>query len=447
MSYKKLDCDRLNKDEISYELRVRGFVDVGNVQEMRSCLRKLLKMEQTGETLTYPQYNLKFEEERKIIGDKITEINQLIKDLNTLRNSGPCKNIETKIAHLLKRIDRMIAKDDDGQKEKSMLFTAVFQSSSDLEERLKALENANGSVLDASIAPPNSSDSEDEGASGVDVINRNLSVLSTTRPSTAKSVPVMKWNISFSGEIKDMSVSAFLERIEELSIARHVSKEELFNSAIDLFKGKALIWYRANRRSFNDWETLAKEMKMQFQPHDYDEKLYDEIKERTQGSDEPIGIYLSAMSNLFNRLSIKIPEATKLKILLKNISPFFQLNLGLVEINSIDELKTMCMKLEARKSCIDNFKSPPRRKNDLLEPDLAYISNIPELSTPQTQPSNEIAAVKCWNCDKLGHRSANCEMPKRKHCYRCGAPNVTVRTCIKCSRVTENSAGNEQQSH
>lgn len=341
----------------------------------------------------------------------------------------------------------MTTEDDDGQKTKSLLFTEVFQLSSDLEGRIKTLETANVSVLDASIAQQNSSDSEDGGASGAEEVNRNLSVLSMAGPSTSKSVPVMKWNISFSGEIKDMSVTAFLERIEELAIARHVSRQELFNSAIDLFKGKALVWYRANRTSFNDWDTFAKEMKKQFQPYDYDEKLYDEIKRRTQGSDELIGIYLSVVSNLFSRLSLKIPEATKLKILLKNIAPFFQLNLGLVEINSIDELKTMCLKLEARKSCIDNFSLPSRRKNDVLEPDLSYVSSIPESSTPQTQPSDAIAAVKCWNCDKIGHRSATCEMPKRKHCYRCGTPNVTVRTCTKCSRAVTDNSGNEHQSH
>lgn len=70
--------------------------------------------------------------------------------------------------------------------------------------------------------------------------------------------PVSKWNIKFSGEMKieNFSLSAFLERVEETRIARNVTEQDLFNSAIDLFSGKALIWYRSIRKTVRDWPAL-----------------------------------------------------------------------------------------------------------------------------------------------------------------------------------------------
>jgi hypothetical protein len=49
-----------------------------------------------------------------------------------------------------------------------------------------------------------------------------------------------------------MSLSAFLARVEELMVARHPTRQDIFDCAFDLFSGKALIWYRANRKNATD---------------------------------------------------------------------------------------------------------------------------------------------------------------------------------------------------
>lgn len=442
----KMDCDRLNKDELTYELKIRGFTDVSNVQEMRSRLRYLLRMEQSGQTLTYPKSTLKCDEEFKIITDKIKEIRALIVELKSpSRKSGPYKKIETKLGHILKRTDRTISGKEDEDKTRVSLLSEIFELGSQLETRIENLEreSASLSMLDASLkdvdlGESDSNSVDDDGAAANMSTSIRKSVSST---STVKSVPVVKWNVSFTGDVKQVSVSAFLERIEELCIARHVSKDDLFDSAVDLFKGQALVWFRANRKDFKDWDSLAKAMKIQFQPYDYDERLYDEIKRRTQGQDEPIGIYLAVMTNLFNRMSISIPEQTQLRILLKNISPFYQINLGLVEINNIDELKNLCAKIERKKHTIDNFAAPSRKKCD-LEPDLAYVTSVQESSNNAIATTSG-TSMKCWNCNQLGHRSAQCNQSKRKHCYRCGEPNVTVKSCGKCN----SNPGNDYRDH
>jgi hypothetical protein len=237
-----------------------------------------------------------------------------------------------------------------------------------------------------------------------------------------------------------MSLSAFLARVEELMVARHATKQDLFDCAIDLFSGKALIWYRAHRKNATDWNSLVTLLRGQFQPADYNDRLFDEIRQRTQGSDETIGLYLAVMDSLFDRLTIKVAEPVRLKIILRNLSPFYQSQIGVHPVRSRDELLGIGRVLEARKASVESFVPPVTRKNrKFLEPDLAYVSSGPSTAAiastdePSSSASPNRQNVTCWNCQKLGHIRSKCPAPKKLLCYRCGKPDHTVRNCPNCS--------------
>ncbi|KAH0813360.1 hypothetical protein GEV33_009431 [Tenebrio molitor] len=51
-------------------------------------------------------------------------------------------------------------------------------------------------------------------------------------------------------------------------------------------------------------------------PADYNDRLFDEIHRRTQGPDESIAMFATVMDNMFDRVTVKVPEATRLKIIL-----------------------------------------------------------------------------------------------------------------------------------
>ncbi|KAF5287679.1 hypothetical protein FQA39_LY15779 [Lamprigera yunnana] len=52
-----------------------------------------------------------------------------------------------------------------------------------------------------------------------------------------KGAPVHKWGFTFSGDSKGLSVTAFIERVEEYKLARNVSDSALKNSIIQLLQG------------------------------------------------------------------------------------------------------------------------------------------------------------------------------------------------------------------
>lgn len=218
----------------------------------------------------------------------------------------------------------------------------------------------------------------------------------------------------------------------------------MLDSGIDLFEGRAYTFYRAVRSSVISWDELVKLFKEEFHPVDYNERLYEEIKKRTQGVDESSGIYLAVMEGFFRRLSCSLSEGVKLKILMRNMLPYYQQQLALTDVTSIAHLRSLCRKLEEKRQIMDNFSGPSRKRDGVLEPDLAY------LSTSEREETHSVSAVSetslCFRCNKPGHLARGCTLRTKKHCFRCRKEGYTVKTCPDCSRVSK-SSGNAKQHH
>ena len=134
--------------------------------------------------------------------------------------------------------------------------------------------------------------------------------------------------------------------------------------------------------------------RQQFQPADYNDGLFDEIRQRTQGPDEPMGIYLAVVENLFDRLTYEVPESTRLKIVLRNLDPFYQGQLGVRTINSFAELLKFGRMVEARKSTMEFFRPPKERHSrSLLEPDLAYVEVEPPKPSKGSRKPASVAST------------------------------------------------------
>lgn len=249
-------------------------------------------------------------------------------------------------------------------------------------------------------------------------------------------VPVYKWGLQFDGQ--SQSVGAFLQRVEEIRRARGVSHDELFDSAVDLFSGSALVWYRSTIGRINTWTSLCRELKIVFQTPDHDIRLQQEIFSRVQGDSEPIDLFIAAMEGLYGRLATIVPEDVRLTQIFHNLNPQLQDRLALFDVTSIEQLRLFGRKAEAGR-----FRSTvPRgsmRSVGALEPDLALAyepsrrrtNQIASVQTPL--PKKEIRAV-CWNCSEVGHRHNTCQKPKKKFCFGCGTPDVIKSNCPKCTK-------------
>lgn len=459
----KLIVERLVKEELQYELRIRGIPADDIVKNLRVAVRQAIKKEAQGEeldeTVVYP---FSFEEDATAIRAGALLIEKLIDAFGLSPAKETAFTIETKLTHYVNRADKSIpvSVDEEVLKTQYTVNLAVLMS----RYQLLITKSANGKV-NLAISEPAEIEQNVLAPSTSAIKNEPIKNI------VVKSTPVAKWGLKFSGEPRSISISAFLERVNELIIARKVDPAQLLDEAIDLFASKALIWFRANKSRVNSWFELVDLLNQEFRPIDYDDRLLDEIKRRTQGSDETMSIYVSVMKTMFARLLESLTEDKQLRIVLRNLTPFYQNQLGLTVVTSFDQLLACGRTIEERRFAIESYVPPTRKKND-LEADLAYLN----LNSNSREERNELPATSfavrthesnrgggfvrgrgrgrgrggattvhattvqsCWNCHSTEHFASRCPEPqKQMYCYRCGNPGVTTRTCSTCSNSNDN---------
>ncbi|XP_046686615.1 uncharacterized protein LOC124372281 [Homalodisca vitripennis] len=195
-----------------------------------------------------------------------------------------------------------------------------------------------------------------------------------------RPVPVYKWSLKFDNS--GPSIAYFLERVEELRRARGITHQELYESAVDLFAGPALVWYRAAATRIRSWHQLTKELREAFQSADYILRLHQEIFNRVQGDKEPLDLYIAAMEGLYSRLAASVPETTRLAQIYNNLHPQLQDRLALSNILFLEQLISMGRRAEAGRLSMIRPRPAPGNET-ALKPDLAYHDSNCRRGFPQ----------------------------------------------------------------
>lgn len=370
-----------------------------------------------------------FEENKNEILQTIQELHEIVDDDSKKLSSAEIRRVNSRLLHLKNRVSSLIITNEEEQKYKddflseiSLIESLVYYSITDF-DKLTISEQvfSNPPVLTSTVREP------------AEIISPTTVVHSYTSP-VSKPIPVSQWKLQFSGNVQKLSVMSFLERVEELKIARNVSDQELFHSCIDLFSDKALSWYRSIRTSVSTWQELTILLKRDFLPEDYDECLLSEIKNRIQGPQEDVLSYILAVEALFLRLGERKTEKYVVKQIVRNLHPTFANALVLHEISSISELKDRCRRIEDIQIRASKYRTPPSKRSELLEPDLACLPARDNTSVTydNTLKNAQVERSKdymCWNCGLGDHLFRSCTRPSTIFCYICGKKNFTTKTC------------------
>lgn len=267
----------------------------------------------------------------------------------------------------------------------------------------------------------------------------------TTTPyatSVNERCDIHRWGIKYDGQ---SSLSTFLERLEEIRQSRGVTESRLLQSAVELFEKDALLWYRMNK--FTSWEDLVEKLRDAFQPYDYENALWDEIRRRTQGAHEKVISFVSVMESLFRRLPTKPSENERIRIIRRNMLPYIQTQMSLHSVESLQDLIRTARIIEETEWRVQKFSPPPTNSRNLVEPELAYrhrqshVSAAPINTEVKPEIHSESKQSLCWNCGGNGHKFKKCDKPRKIFCFRCGKHNVTS---LKCPECTKNSKARQQ---
>lgn len=332
--------------EVTYELRIRGVTTNRDKDEKRKILGRLLAKER-GRALDYSDPDFDYESEKQAITETLESIRLQIVDFEGPSTDSMFLRLNSRLIHITGRVQRLVvdAGNDEAVTFKNESYATCIGLEAELYERVTKKD-----VQATDVAP----------------VQTPL-VVQTSQPN--RSTPVHKWGVKFDGIGKDGGVKAFLERVEELRVARGVSEEDLYTSAVDLFEGKALLWYRSVRDTAKNWQALVSLLKRSFLPSDYDDRLWEEIKRRKQGRSESVTIYIAVMESLFNRLSTPPALVTKIKYVKLNLLPDISNQVALSDFDSMEGLERACVKLEEHFAAVNRGRGLATRT---FEPDLAY---------------------------------------------------------------------------
>ncbi|KYM97851.1 Gag-Pol polyprotein [Cyphomyrmex costatus] len=172
------------------------------------------------------------------------------------------------------------------------------------------------------------------------------------------------------------------------------------------------------------------------------------------------------MQALFDRLCPPWSLPEQLNYAHRNMLPRLQVVIRRDEIYDFASLERMALRVELSHDAATRYRAPPAPEKSLF-PDLAYrppkknprtpvvaaagfsasgntnnrrgnrfeagSSAPPATATTDAASATSASSIKCWNCEKTGHRARECKETRRLYCYRCGAADVTIRNCPKCS--------------
>lgn len=460
----------LTSDELDWELLTREIDPVNhNVDQKRKRLRIQLNLERQKPSLisSYKVVVLNVDTELDFCHHKLIQLRAKVHQFANDPVPNECKRLVTKLDHLSRRLNYITNLITENNKERWCLLKeqciellVSIDEASENEElppgESEPISESADTVIPQPITPKGvNKDTEYETMElNNQVKDLHLSKVNNVNALAGfsiRTVSVAKWNVKFSGNTAQQGLNSFLERVEELRIARNMSMEQLFLESIDLFEGQALIWFRSIRNRVRSWEEIVRLLKKHYLPSDYDEALWAEIRTRVQGTTERPHIYIASMINLFNRLTNVPAEEVQLKYIRCNLQPFYSNKLALIQVISIDALIDFCKELEDLRDRNKLFRSNVTTNNSPLEPDLAYqepVVNKRQVNTISTNNTKSNAYksrrflkvnanLTCWNCQDKGHTYHRCMKERTIFCYVCGSRNVFYSNCPRCHPKNE----------
>lgn len=355
--------------ELNYELKIRKTITEKPVEDKRKILGRLIAKERQQNfdvsSLTIPNFDFALEVTE--IETTLSSIENLISDFEGPSTDSCFKRANSRLIHVNHRIQRIpIEGTNDQEKDiirkfKNEAYATALKLEADLFDKVK--DTYPNTLLNNSVLDPN-------------VLNSTL-YPPIVVPGSSKSIPVYKLGIQFDGNPKKLL--SFIEKVEEVSSARNVSKNDLFQSASDLFSDKATFWFHQVKASVNSWDSLVTKLKKDFLASDFEDEVWIQINTRRQGRNEPVVIYIACMETLFSRLTHSRVEVTKVKYVKQGLQPEYQKRLALSEIDSLESLSKLCKKLEEADVLSLTSTSGSSHKCS-LDPELAYISDCSSLN-------------------------------------------------------------------
>ncbi|KAJ2945211.1 hypothetical protein O0L34_g9280 [Tuta absoluta] len=207
----------LNKNELSYEVTIRGETPAATVLELRKQITKL--------TLLIPNEDIAesgIEPDVDIVGleTSITDYNSKVQSQKTKFDANACKRIEALGLHIHFRLKRFDKSDQSINTKLKTLIDNFKAARAELDELAKSRQNA-----ETPQANPDPS-------------------LESTECDHYKVGNLLK--LKYDGT---SSVHAFIQKVKDISTSRNIPSHRMLAYGTEIFTGNALHWFRGIKDS------------------------------------------------------------------------------------------------------------------------------------------------------------------------------------------------------
>ncbi|KAI5746665.1 hypothetical protein M8J77_006124 [Diaphorina citri] len=339
------DVAYLQLEEVNFEIITRGGEPEGTLTNRRSQLRALMRQVKIGSAVIDDTRHPYDADDQKIV----PEIRQVVLLARQFVGDEGCLDYNRLSARLNHYVHRVNSWPEDARGD---LLTQVSEALNCLEDRATILEvdqlterreslyqGFMDNLLRNSTSQPRVSIANAPAEPVEDRTNRDPKIYS--------------WKLKFTGE--NMPIDMFLDELDLKRQSRMATWEQIFTCAAELFDGPAKLWYMSRRNDFDDWDSLAEQLRASFGPINYDLMLMEEILTRRQQPQEPVVLYIASMRVMLSRLPLMMPLEQELRLVLKNSLPIYQEGLQFQTINSFDQLENLMKRIESCRL----FTSPP----------------------------------------------------------------------------------------
>nr|CAI5866081.1 unnamed protein product [Callosobruchus analis] len=431
-----MEVNRLLSDELTYELEVRNLPIGSTVNEKRMLLRDVFRKERLKLAESPNKCSKLAEFERPICEGKLEDLRQSIASVDHDNRENEFRRIYTRLTHVSGRLSRLVCNSEQASQKYSLSHSAtqlicelnrVYLESSEFDVATSG-DNVprdchtdnEGSLLETSLidAPiellpealshPNQNRSGDQVSGTLYSRFENLGI-SSCRDSQVKtysdplprlvtdqsSAPIQAPS-SFPGDhvaptslpgasVKQSNVPVVSST--NPPVAHTSARGNSFENPLGLqdLKGQQTAeqsyfpylpyresMYQGHGCRSSHVEIGKWNLRHTFQPYDYEYELLDEIRRRTQGSQERVVTYAIVMENLFRKLSSPVSESTKVNMIRRNLLPYIHTQLALHQVTSVSQLTALARAIEEAHLRAQKYQPPPTNARGLMEPELRY---------------------------------------------------------------------------
>lgn len=139
-----MDLGRLTRDELEYELKIRGLSGTTETNiSMRKKLKDLIREEPFGTLVVSVTFQPEVVEEIEICNRKITDLETYLSDHDIVANNNEARFVDAKLHHLINRLRRLTAPDDELKNSISNLEGRLHDIENNLDNKLNGINNDN----------------------------------------------------------------------------------------------------------------------------------------------------------------------------------------------------------------------------------------------------------------------------------------------------------------